>query len=133
MMQQQLEDLREIRDLVQIPDISFYFFIGAILIALLFTGALLYMFYQRFRQKRRTDLRKKVLERLRNVDFSDPKKAAYQITKYGHFLATEERSRKLFAQLLPRLEKYKFTPNPPPVFDSEDIKYYDLFVESVDE
>ena len=133
MQPQQVEDLREIRDLVEIPDISFYFFLAALLIALLFVGALSYMLYRRFRAGRRADLRKKVLERLRRVDFSDPKRAAYEITKYGRFLATEERSQKLFAQLLPRLEKYKFTPNPPPVFDAEDIKYYDLFVESVDE
>jgi len=53
MMQQQIEDLREIRDLVAIPDISFYFFIGAILIALLFIGTIGYMFYRRFREKRR--------------------------------------------------------------------------------
>ncbi len=132
-MQQQLEDLREIRDIVEIPDLSFYFFLGAILIALLFIGSISYMFYRQHRQKHRTDLRKKVLERLRHADLHDPKKAAYQITKYGRYLATEERSQKLFAQLLPRLEKYKFTPDPPAVFDAEDIKYYDLFVESVDE
>lgn len=135
MMQQQpqLEQLREIRDLVPIPDISFYFFLGAILIALLFFGAIAYMLHRHFSRKRREDIRKKVLDRLRHVDFSDPKKAAYEITKYGHYLATDDRSRKLFQQLLPRLEKYKFTPNPPPVFDAEDIKYYDLFTESVDE
>ena len=130
---QPIEDLREIRDLVEIPDISFYFFLGAIAIALLFAGSIAYMLYRRFRQNKKANLRKQVLERLRHVDFSDPKKAAYQISKYGHFLATDERSQKLFAQLLPRLEKYKFTPDPPPVFDAEDIKYYDLFVESVDE
>lgn len=132
-MQQQLENLREIRDLEPIPDLSLYFFLGAVAIIMLFVGVLGYTFYKHYRQKHRLDLRKKVLQRLREVDFSDPKKAAYEITRYGRFLATEERSQKLFAQLLPRLEKYKFTPNPPPVFDAEDIKYYDLFVESVDE
>ncbi len=131
--QPQLEQLREIRDLVPIPDLSFYFFIGAILIGLLFFGAIGYMLYRRFYNRRKADIRKKVLERLRHVDFSDPKKAAYEITKYGRYLATDDRSKKLFEQLLPRLEKYKFTPNPPPVFDAEDIKYYDLFTESVDE
>lgn len=132
-MQQQLENLREIRDLEPIPDLSLYFFLGAVAILLLFVGALGYSLYKHYRQKHRLDLRRKVLHRLREVDFSDPKKAAYEITRYGRFLATDERSQKLFAQLLPRLEKYKFTPNPPPVFDAEDIKYYDLFVESVDE
>ncbi len=132
MMQEPLEQLREIRELEAIPDISFYFFIALVIAILLFAGSLLYMFLQRYRKKRKIKLRKEVLKRLRGIDFSDSKKAAYAITKYGRFLADEERSQKLFVQLLPRLEKYKFTPDPPP-FDPEDIKYYDLFTESVDE
>ncbi len=132
-MQSQPEQLREIRDLVTIPDVSFYFFVAAVAVALLFIGAIGYMFYRRFTAKKRTDIRKKVLRRLREVDLSDPKRAAYEITRYGRYLATEERSRKLFAQLLPRLEKYKFTPDPPAHFSQEDIRFYDLFVESIDE
>ena len=131
-MQAQLEQLREIRELEAIPDISFYFFIAMVIVALLFVGVLVYMFFQLYRKKRKGHIRKEVLKRLQNVDFSDSKKAAYAITRYGRYLADEERSRKLFAQLLERLEKYKFVPNPPP-FDPEDIKYYDLFTESVDE
>ncbi len=131
-MKQEIEQLREIRHLEPIPDISFYFFLALVIVTLLFIGALVYMFWQHYHKKRKTRLRKEVFKRLTQVDFSDSKKAAYAITKYGRYLANEERSQKLFAQLLPRLEKYKFTPNPPP-FDAEDIKYYDLFVESVDE
>ena len=132
MQTQPTEQLREIRNLVPIPDISFYFFMALVAIVLLFVGSVLYMLYQNYSKKRKLKLRKEVLKRLHEVDFSNPKKAAYAITKYGRFLADEERSQKLFTQLLPRLEKYKFTPNPPP-FDPEDIKFYDLFVESVDE
>jgi len=132
MQTQPTEQLREIRDLVAIPDISFWFFMALVAIVLLFVGSVAYMFYQNYSKKRKLKLRKEVLKRLQKVDFFDSKKAAYAITKYGRFLADEERSQKLFAQLLPRLEKYKFTPNPPP-FDTEDIKFYDLFVESVDE
>jgi len=132
MQTQPLEQLREIRDLEAIPDYSFWFFLALVAVVLLFAGSLAYMLWQNYSKKRKLKLRKEVLKRLRDIDFSDSKKAAYAITKYGRFLADEERSQKLFAQLLPRLEKYKFTPNPPP-FDEEDIKYYDLFTESVDE
>jgi len=131
-MGQNSEQLREIRDLVEIPDLSFYFFIAITAVVILFVGTVTYMFWQNYRKKRNTRLRRAVFNKLVSVDFSDSKKAAYAITRYGRFLADEERSKKLFDQLLPRLEKYKYTPDPPP-FDPEDIKYYDLFVESVDE
>lgn len=131
-MQQNTEQLREIRDLVEIPDLSFYFFIAITAVVILFVGTVAYMFWQNYRKKHNTRLRRAVFKKLASVDFSDSKKAAYAITRYGRFLADEERSKKLFDQLLPRLEKYKYTPDPPP-FDPEDIKYYDLFVESVDE
>ncbi len=131
-MGQNSEQLREIRDLAEIPDLSFYFFIAITAVVILFVGTVAYMFWQNYRKKRNTRLRRAVFKKLVSVDFSDSKKAAYAITRYGRFLADEERSKKLFDQLLPRLEKYKYTPDPPP-FDPEDIKYYDLFVESVDE
>ena len=131
-MGQNSEQLREIRDLAEIPDLSFYFFIAITAVVILFVGTVAYMFWQNYRKKRNTRLRRAVFKKLVSVDFSNPKKAAYAITRYGRFLADEERSKKLFDQLLPRLEKYKYTPDPPP-FDPEDIKYYDLFVESVNE
>ncbi len=128
----QIEKLRDIRALETIPDLSFYFFIGLVLIVLLFIIAAIVMFWRFYKNKKNYDIRKEVLKRLLNVDFSDSKKAAYQITRYGRYLATEQRSKKLFEQLLPKLEKYKYIQNPP-AFDKEDIKYYDLFTESVDE
>ncbi len=128
----QIEKLRDIRALETIPDISLYYFIGLILIVLVFIIAAVVMLWRFYKNKKNYDLKQKVFKRLLTIDFSDSKKAAYEITKYGRYLATEQRSKKLFEQLLPKLEKYKYIQNPPS-FDKEDIKYYDLFVESVDE
>ena len=128
----EIEKLRDIRALETIPDISFYFFIALIIAGILFILAAVVMLVRYYKKKKSRDIRAEVLKRLLAVDFTDSKKAAYQITRYGRYLATEERSQKLFAQLSSKLEKYKFIPNPP-TFSKEDIKYYDLFTESVDE
>ena len=124
--------LRDIRALEPIDDISFYLFIIAIIFVSLIIGALLYKLISTIRERKREDLRKEVLQRLKDIEFDDPKEAAYKITKYARFLATDERSERMLEQLLPKLEKYKFIKNVPE-FDDEAIQYYNLFLKSVDE
>jgi CHASE3 domain sensor protein len=131
MMQEKL-DLRDIRALETIPDISFYLFVIGIVFISLVVGALLYKLYTTLKKKKEENIRKEVLQRLKNIEFDDPKDAAYKITKYARFLATDERSKKMFDQLEPKLDKYKFTKKVPE-FDDESIRYYNLFLKSVDE
>jgi len=84
------------------------------------------------RARKKEVLRKEVLQRLKDIEFDDPKDASYKITKYARFLADDEQSKRMLEQLLPKLEKYKFIKNVPE-FDDESIRYYNLFLKSVDE
>jgi flagellar biosynthesis/type III secretory pathway M-ring protein FliF/YscJ len=124
--------LRDIRALEPIDDISLYLFIIASVFVLLIIGALVYKLISTIRARKKETLRKEVLQRLKDVEFDKPKEAAYKITKYARFLATDERSQRMLEQLLPKLEKYKFIKNPPK-FDDESANYYNLFLKSVDE
>ena len=124
--------LRDIRALEPIDDISLYLFVIAVIFVSLIIGALLYKLFSTIRARKKENLRKKVLQRLKDVEFDDPKEAAYKITKYARFLATDERSQRMLDQLLPKLEKYKFIKDAPE-FDDESIQYYNLFLKSVDE
>lgn len=126
-----MEELRDIRTLEEIPDISLYLFIIMILFGLLVVGGVLYMVYRYFRAKKRDLVRKEVLKRLQEVDFEDSKEAAYKITKYARYLAVEERSQKIFEDLEAKLVQYKYIQNPP-AFDKETIAQYNLFLEVVD-
>jgi uncharacterized membrane protein SpoIIM required for sporulation len=130
-MQEKLE-LKDIQALEPIDDISFYLFILAIIFSTLIIGTLLYKLFTVLKKRKEENLRKEVLKRLKYIEFDDPKDAAYKITKYARFLATDERSQKMFAQLEPKLDKYKFAKDVPE-FDEESIKYYNLFLKSVDE
>jgi len=124
--------LKDIRALEPIDDISLYLFIIAVVFVSLIIGALLYKLFSTMRARKRENLRKKVLQRLKDIEFDDPKDAAYKITKYARFLADDERSKRMLEQLLPKLEKYKFKKDVPE-FDDESIQYYNLFLKSVDE
>lgn len=122
------EGLRDIRSLEEIPDISFILFLLMIAFALLVLMGLSIMIYRHFKDKKKDLTSKEVLERLENIDFTDSKDAAYKITKYARYLATEEGSQKMFLQLEEKLSKYKYIQNPQP-FDDETIGQYNLFLE----
>ena len=124
--------LKDIRSLEPIDDISLYLFIIAIVFVSSIIGALLYKLFSTMRARKKEVLRKEVLQRLKDIEFDDPKDASYKITKYARFLADDEQSKRMLEQLLPKLEKYKFIKDVPE-FDDESIQYYNLFLKSVDE
>lgn len=126
-----MEELRDIRGLEEIPDISFYLFLLMVGFGLLVLSGLLVMIYKHFSGKKKDLTRKEVLKRLEDIDFEDSKEAAYKITKYARYLVEDERSQKMFLQLEEKLTKYKYIQNPPP-FDEDTIGQYNLFLEVVD-
>ena len=126
-----MEELRDIRGLEEIPDISFYLFLLMVGFGLLVLSGLLVMIYKHFSGKKKDLTRKEVLKRLKDIDFEDSKEAAYKITKYARYLVEDDRSQKMFLQLEEKLTKYKYIQNPPP-FDEDTIGQYNLFLEVVD-
>ncbi len=125
-----MQDLRDIRTLEEIPDVSFYLFVIMIVVGLLILAGIAIMIVRHFKAKKEDLTHKEVLKRLEEIDFLDAKDAAYKITKYARYLAKEERSQKIFESLEKKLSKYKFTPNPP-AFDEETIGEYHLFLELI--
>lgn len=125
-------DLKDIRALEPINDISFYLFIIAITFVSLIIAALLYKLIFTIVQRKKDNLRKEVLQKLKDIEFDDAKDAAYKITKYARFLATDERRKKMFDQLEQKLKKYKFAKDVPE-FDDNSISHYNLFLKSIDE
>ncbi len=126
-----MEELRDIRTLEPVSDLSLYLFVAVVAVALLVVGLILYKLIRYLRNRSRDNLRAKVLQRLKDLDLSDSKKAAYRMTRYGRYLANDDRSKKILNQLNERLDQYKFIPEPPPI-DQETRNYYRLFLEVVD-
>ena len=127
-----MEKLRDIRGLEEIPDISIYLFLMMIFFAFIFLSALFFMLYKKFIVEKKLTVRMQSLQNLKNIDFADSKKAAYDITRYARVLCDDKRSFEVFHQLQEKLKKYKFVKDSPK-FDDESIKYYHLFLEMVNE
>lgn len=100
--------LRDIKPLVEIPDSSVYLYWGLIILACVAVVLLGYLLYKRIDFSAKEDQEKRSLEALNSIEWSSAKKAAYKATYYGRLLATDERKKELFAQLLPLLERYKY-------------------------
>ena len=85
-----MQELRDIRELAVIPDFSIYIIVVITFILVLLMIVLIYEFVNYLKRKKSKNIRKEVYKRLKNIDFSNSKKAAYQITKYGRFLSHDE-------------------------------------------
>jgi len=124
--------LRDIKPLLEIPDNSFYIYWGLIGFGVLLGLAVLFFVLKRVWQMRKANLAKEYLASLKAIDWKDAKSSAYQATHYARLLATDARREKLFEQLVPLLDQYKYKKEVDAV-DEETLKYYNLFVQVADE
>jgi len=111
--------IHDIKPLMEVPDSSLTFLILglSVVFLLLFGGG--YLFYKHFKA-------------LENVDFSDPKKAAYAITEHGRFFVDDApRLKEAYENMVERLEVYKYRRDVTPISD-ESRSYYKIYLEMID-
>jgi len=123
----ELSNLKDIKGIVQIPDMSFYIFLTLSIVAvLILLSIVIYIFG--ILKKRQKSKRKLYIQKLKSVNTKDSKKAAYLITKYARKIAKTKEEKGILEQLLNELERYKYVKNAPS-FDKESKKYLKLFLE----
>ena len=122
--------IHDIKPLVEVPDYSFYFFYGLILVACVIFTLLAYYLYKYLKNKKQ-NVRKEYYKSLKNNNFTNSKKSAYDITKYGTLLARSDREKQLLNDLVSKLEEYKYKKDVPN-FDDETKALYDNFLNSLD-
>jgi hypothetical protein len=127
-----LPPIKDIKPMVEIPDMSFWLYWGVVVFGVAVLGAALFFLVRKILGFREENRAKRYLEALHRVEWSDPKKAAYTVTRYGRLLATDERRKELFSQLLPLLEKYKYRKEVSPV-DEETKRRFELYRQVCDE
>lgn len=120
--------IRDIKPLLPIPDVSLYLLVGMVVAGVLMVGTLLYFGWRWWRSHRKKDPRLVWLAKLDQIDYDDPKKAAYTMTRYGRLLAEDKRREEILHQLLPKLERYKYQKEVPPL-DEETKRFMRLFIE----
>jgi len=124
--------LKDIKPLLEIPDNSFYLYWGLISLAVLAVLILGYFLVKKFWRQRKINLAKGYLEKLKAIDWKDPKKSAYDATYYARLLATDDRRKELFSQLEPLLEKFKYKKEVEEV-DQDTLNRFNLYVQVADE
>ena len=124
--------LKDIKPLLEIPDNSIYLYWGLIVLAALIVLVLVYFVGKKLWKQRKINLAKGYLEKLKAIDWKDPKKSAYDATHYARLLATDERRQELFSQLEPLLEKFKYKKEVDEV-DQDTLNRFNLYVQVADE
>ena len=124
--------LKDIKPLLDIPDNSFYLYWGLIIAAVLLLLVILFFAGKKFLETRKINLAKGYVEKLKAIDWKDPKKAAYDATHYARLLATDDRRKELFSQLEPLLEKFKYKKEVEEV-DQDTMNRFNLYVQVADE
>jgi hypothetical protein len=125
-------ELRDIKPLLEIPDDSYTIFIVLALFMGLLIFSLLLILFKKFWSKRKENIRKAHLQRIKNVDWKHTKQAAYEVTFFGRLLADEPRVEEIYNQLVPMLEQYKYRKEVP-VIDEKTLNKYNLLVHIIDE
>ncbi len=124
--------LRDIKPLLEIPDSSYYVYWGLIVFVTAFGLAILFFVAKKWWDNRQTNLAKGYLSALKQIDWKDSKKSAYEATHYARLLATDERTKEIFSQLEPMLEQYKYKKIVDEI-DPETRNKFNLYVQVADE
>ncbi|SFV55948.1 hypothetical protein MNB_SV-6-1628 [hydrothermal vent metagenome] len=125
-------ELKDIKPLLEIPDSSYYIYWGLIIFGIVLVTAILFFVLKKYLEIRRENLAKKYLAQLHSIDWKDAKASAYKATYYARALATDDRRRELFEQLVPMLDRYKYKKEVDSV-DEDTLKQFNLYVQVADE
>jgi len=122
--------LNDIKDLVQIPDYSIYFYYGLIIFVISIFVVVIYIIYNYWKNKKQ-NIRKIYFKRLKDIDFNNSKKSAYDITKYGYLLVNTTKEKQLLEDLVDKLGDYKYKRDVP-IIDDDIKNSFHIFMESLD-
>ncbi len=122
--------INDIKDLVIIPDYSYFIYIFLLLVASLIIIIIIFLVVKKLFNRKKT-IYKLAYENLRNIDLENSKTAAYLITKYSKNVLKDEKSKKLYYELLENLEKYKYKKEVSK-FDEKTLEQFRNFMDSLD-
>jgi len=124
-------EIHDIKPIVEIPDVSIYFYYSIIVLLVTLGSIVIFFIYKFLKPKKRSE-EYKYYEILRNIDFKNTKKAAYDISKYGRLLAKDERQKRLILELVELLSMYKYKKEIKSKISNEIETKFQIFMESID-
>ncbi len=122
--------INDIKDLVIIPDYSFFIYTFLLILATLITIIILFLIVKKFLNRKKTAYEIAVIN-LKNIDLEDSKTASYLITKYAKDVLNDDRSKKLYFELSENLENFKYKKEVSK-FDKKTLEQFRRFMDSLD-
>lgn len=123
--------IHDIKPIAKIPDFSIYLYYGLIILFVILGFVFLFYIY-RFLKPKPKSQEYKYYEILQNIDLTNSKKAAYDISKYGRLLAKDERQQRLIDELVDLLSLYKYKKSINIEISAEIKTKFSIFMESID-
>ena len=116
-----MEELRDIKGLVEVSDYSFYYFSALIAAALLLLLVLGVVIYRQLTKKEPLTQKKAATLLLEKFEFGDTKQSVYDFSRLAQYAVNEDQRQEL-EQLLAELEPYKFKKEVPQLDDALKAK-----------
>ena len=131
-LQQNEIPLHDIKPLIEIHEYSLYYLIGVSILVVLILSGFIYLAYKWMKNRKKYNRRAHHYKMLYAVDYSNPKKAAYDLTFYGAtFKDDSERHLKAYENMLEHLQKYKYKKNVED-FDADTSHVIELYKGMID-
>ena len=104
--------LHDIKPLIDVPEFSLYYLIVTVIVGVILFTLLIFALIRFIKNRNKFSLRKEHLKLLNAVEFSDAKKAAYDITYYAQSFQNDSlEHQEAYEHLQNNLETYKYRKN----------------------
>ncbi len=123
-----MEELRDIKGLVEVTDYSLYYLLGIVGVAVIILIVLGVLLYKYLTKKEPLTQKKVAMELLEKFEFGDAKQSAYEFSHLAQYAVNETQRREL-EQLLAELEPYKFKKEVPELDDALKAKMQNFIEE----
>ncbi len=121
-----MEKLKDIKDIVEVPDNSIFIVIGLVVTLLIIISLALYLFKNRRKRRKKLTQKEIALERLQNIDYSDAKLVVYRFEELSR-LFLDDKNRDEFESISKELIIYKYKKDIPPL-DSKVEERIKIFI-----
>jgi hypothetical protein len=116
-----MEELRDIKGLVEVTDYSFYYFGALVAAALLLLLVLGIFIYKKLTKKEPMTQKRAAAALLEKFEFGDTKQSVYDFSRLAQYAVSEDQ-RQALEQLLEELKPYKFKKEVPELDDALKAK-----------
>lgn len=124
-----MEALRDIKEIVEVPDHSLALLLGLIVLTLMLLAILFYFYKNRRKRRKKLSPKEKALLTLNQIDYDNPKEVVYTFEAEVEPFLTQK-NKKDFEQIKHALEPYKYKPNVPSI-EPEMIEKIQRFIKGL--